>query len=543
MRNINTNNLPGFMSNEDLNCLNKIKEKNNKTKSTNRIKVTHPDDYLDTVRLPSFTDEKELNSLLGFLKNQENKGQLISKNEESSTTNIPIHKAVIPIQTNELIEKQINAITKNKKKNYSTYAASIELRSKFKFKNIDTTLYYYSKSHGHYLELNDTNMDEFARRELPEDFKHHINNHNYPKEIKRWLLSEREFLVDEDSLLKRTKFICFTNCVVNIDTLEVLEHNKKYHFTSALQTKYPINGDFRGRHFIKFLKQITGGDQTLIDRLQELVGYIFSNIRGLKIIPFFLGPKDSGKSLVLKLLTHIIGNEYCSHLSFDQFNKQEFLADLKGKKLNTCGEVSVISEKQVEIAKKITGGDYVTARKLYYDSFDFTNTAVLAFAGNQLPHVKGVDQFNAFSSRLLIFPFNFPVSRDEIDVNLDKKLLDESEFIAYWAVIGINRLKNNNFQFTTNKEIELLEQQYAGKTNTIKSFMDECCVFDQDYKIHNEDFYHAYQDYCNEIGAAPESKNKFHDHFKSMRSLKNSRFRINGENKFGYTGVTVQDYL
>lgn len=42
-------------------------------------------------------------------------------------------------------------------------------------------------------------------------------------------------------------------------------------------------------------------------RLQELFGYVISEIRDVKVILYLVGVKDSGKSIILKLLEHLVG--------------------------------------------------------------------------------------------------------------------------------------------------------------------------------------------------------------------------------------------
>src|SRR5690606_17223258 len=121
--------------------------------------------------------------------------------------------------------------------------------------------------------------------------------------------------------------------------LTIHRHSPNYYFTSIINSEYPMDYEPNGENFESFINFVTGGDDALYLRLQELFGYVLSEIRDVKIIPFLLGPKDSGKSIVLKLLVNLVGEEFSTSISLEEMNKSEYLCHLFGKKLNACGEI------------------------------------------------------------------------------------------------------------------------------------------------------------------------------------------------------------
>src|SRR5690606_39013929 len=119
-----------------------------------------------------------------------------------------------------------------------------------------------------------------------------------------------------------------------------------------VNAQYPLNKNPDGTNFENFIDWVTDGNTALYLRLQELFGYVLSEIRDVKVIPFLLGPKDSGKSIILKLLVNLVGEDFSTSLSMEEMNKPEFLCHLFGKKLNACGEVSEIPLNRLDTLKK-----------------------------------------------------------------------------------------------------------------------------------------------------------------------------------------------
>ncbi|WP_419959495.1 DNA primase family protein [Psychrobacillus sp. BM2] len=443
--------------------------------------------------------------------------------------------------TNQNKKSSFNRAQKQETTKPNNFTIAKLLMNKFKFIKIYETLYYWDIEKSHYTSFYGKSANMFIRRNVPAAFKGNINKSNI-HEILQWIDSLIENPISENALFKRKSFVAFKNGIVEIEDFTIHKHHPKFFFTSVLNASYPITNNPNGKYFERFINQITGDNEAIYLRLQELFGYVISEIREVKILPFLLGPKDSGKSIILKILEHIIGKDFFTNLSLEQLNKQEYLSLLLGKKLNTCGEVSEISLTRLDTLKKLSGGDYVMGKQLYEDPVNFINSAVLLFAGNHLPKIKNLDHSKAFSQRLLIFPFNHPVAKDKQDKNLFEKLKKETSYIVQWSMIGLNRLVQNNYQFTTSEELEIILTDYNNETNSIDSFINSCCIIEPSARIHNSTLYPAYENYCYETDKTPKSYNYFTEHLKSLKFIK-SRIRIKEDNKNGFYGIKLIEEL
>lgn len=459
----------------------------------------------------------------------------------------PLNSDLQESQSKEIIDKnkmsyqQASSTLKNKSQvKMSNYLLAELLMNTHRFAVIEDNLYYWNQTLGYFVGLTGENADIFIRQNTPDKYKNQIS-FNTSQEILRWIIAKDEMKINDELLVPRKSFVAFSNCIIRIKDFSTHPHNPDYFFTSVLNAEYPLRGIPKGPVFENFMSQITGGDQRLYMRLQELFGYVISEIRDVKVIPYLVGVKDSGKSIILRLLEYLVGPDFFTNLSFSELNQQSFLCQLFEKKLNTCGETSEIALNRLDNFKKLSGGDYVMARYLYGQAFKFINKAALIFAGNHLPTIKGIDKSNAFSERLVIFPFNHQVPKEEQDIRLFDKLIKETSYIAHWALIGLQRWIDNNYQFTSCEQIEKMAKEYSEQTNSIDSFIKSCCYMNPDSKTHNDVLETAYKKYCRSYGMIEESSRMFHKHMKTITNLTYSRFRLNSENKYGYIGIGLKD--
>ncbi|WP_196426552.1 DNA primase family protein [Lysinibacillus cavernae] len=481
-------------------------------------------------------DNKEYLHSLSTIQTNTDINELFSNITHKGNDNKEYLHSLSTIQTN-------NKTVKSNYKNAHLPANKIAelIISEFSFVIINNLPHYWDNKKSYYIALSSERADNFIRRNIPPNLKSQINS-RLIHEIYRWILSDTSIIVDSSKdLKKKQKLIAFKNGIFHIKKQKLLSHDQKYFITSVINADY-IKKETKGTYFIKFIDDISKNDSALATRLQELFGYVISEVRNIKIIPFLLGPKDSGKSIILKLLEYMIGPKYYTSISIDQLNRPEYLAELYGMKLNTCAEMQEISLSRLDIIKKLTGGDSLTAKPLYNQPFKFINSAALIFAGNSLPKIKGTDNYNAFSKRIEIFPFLNTIPKEKQDPQLFEKLVKEIDFIAQWAVQGFIRWKNNNFNFTNTNLIDDTLLQFERNSNSCQAFINDECILSNNKKIFSSDLYTAYKAYCEKYSLIPTSQFEMQKLLTTQFNIKKTKFRMNNENRNGYIGITLIDY-
>lgn len=428
--------------------------------------------------------------------------------------------------------------TDKKSIKYSSYSIAKLYEDIFLFKIFDKILHVWDENLGYYIPLTNENSDQFIRKNAPIYLKHLLNSSNI-KDIVNWIKAECNNVINESDLLSRRNYIAFKNGILNISNQKLINHSPEYNFTSIINANYSYD-PLDSIYFENFMLDICQNDHLLYTRIQELFGYVISEIRDLKIIPYLTGPKDTGKSIILKLLEHLVGVNFCTSLSLDELNKKDYLNRLLSKKLNTCGETSELTLKRLDVLKKLSGGDRIMAKALYEQPVSFVNMAALVFAGNHLPSLNNLDRSNAFSERLLIIPFDNAIPKEKQDPLLFKKLLKEIDYIANWSTIGLLRLIHNNYQFTNNLRVNQLQKNYTIHNNSVEQFFLEECIQSTDAKIFSSEIENAYFSYCEIHNVIPATKIEFHRHLKSKHNLQYRRFRLGNENKNGYIGISLK---
>src|SRR5205807_894309 len=109
-------------------------------------------------------------------------------------------------------------------------------------------------------------------------------------------------------------------------------------------------------------------------------------------------------------------------------------AVLWGKRFAATIEMEAGKRLAEAMMKQLTGGDRITARKLYQDLFEFDPTHKIMLAANHKPVVKGTD--GAVWRRIKLVPFIVTITDAEKDKGLLSKLKAEAPGILAWAVRG-----------------------------------------------------------------------------------------------------------
>jgi len=190
--------------------------------------------------------------------------------------------------------------------------------------------------------------------------------------------------------------------------------------------------------FIEFLDQIFEGDQDLIGFVQRAIGYTLTGRNQEQCMFLMFGEGANGKSVLQNVIAALLGEFRVSAppqmLVSKARSATNDIARLRGARLVTLSEESAGGRWDESLVKQLTGGDQISARELYKDFESFVVTAKMWMATNHLPRINGVDY--AIWRRMKVIPFRYRVTEEEIDRDLQSKLLDELPGILNWATQG-----------------------------------------------------------------------------------------------------------
>ncbi|MBU0437003.1 phage/plasmid primase, P4 family [Staphylococcus succinus] len=367
-------------------------------------------------------------------------------------------------------------------------------------------------------------------------YRHWKDSRNHNKKVN--MMKECEHLLPVTNETFDNDFNLFNvqNGFIDLKAGKLNDHERKNYFTKISHVEYTDKSDCP--KWDEFLDDIFLGNQELVRFIQRAVGYSLSGHTSEQVLFVLYGNGRNGKSVFLDILNEIFGN-YSTNIqpqaimaSKNQSDASPEIAKLDGARLVTTTEPNEGERFDEGLLKQLTGGDRVSARKLYENEFEFTPQFKLWMATNHKPYVRGRDE--GIWRRFVIIPFDKQIPLHEIDRDLTKKLKRELPAIMRWCVDGF--LEWQRIGLSEPKIIKEQRDEYRTEMDSIAAFIDECCIVKPDEKIKASLLFEAYDNWAKENNQHRMSSTKFGKEMSNKFTKKTS-------NGVKYYGVNLeQDY-
>ena len=326
---------------------------------------------------------------------------------------------------------------------------------------------------------------------------------------------------DFDDFNRNPYLVNVRNGLLDIRDMSFKEHTPSYLSTVQLNVEY--NPQVDCPQFKKFLNEVL--DCKLIPLVQEIVGYLLTTNTASQKAFVFWGPARTGKSTLLWVVEYLLlGKKNVSNIPWQEIGDKFKTAELLGKLANVFSDLPSKSIDDTGIFKVVTGEDYLMAEKKNKNPFKFKPFARLVFSCNELPR-NYVDRTEGFYRRLIIVPFNRQIEKSKIDKALKYKFQREKEGILNWALEGLKRLYENNFEFSENELTDGVKKEYKRENNNVISFVEECCELDGLFSCSRIELYESYKEFCVEAGLKALSQIKFNKELEGNFNITRSRNR------------------
>jgi putative DNA primase/helicase len=226
-----------------------------------------------------------------------------------------------------------------------------------------------------------------------------------------------------------------------------------------------------------FLTDTFGGDRELVGFMQRLAGYSASADTSAHVFPFLHGPGGNGKSVLMDVLRHLLGNYAApAPAGFLMVGRQEHseeLARLQGLRLVVASEINPDARFDEAKLKELTGGDTLTARFMHQSFFEFEPTHHLWLMGNHQPRVKSGG--DSFWRRLRLLPFQYKVPEEKkIEGLADLLVAEEGPGILAWIVQGA--VEHFAKGLCEPESVKAATAVYAAEEDHIGRFLEDCCT-------------------------------------------------------------------
>ena len=337
------------------------------------------------------------------------------------------------------------------------------------------------------------------------------------------------------SLNDKKDWVCVKNGMLNLVTAELKPHERDYFASVQLGVDYKPESELKCEKWLKYLK-MTVQTPEVIAQLQEFAGYCLTrDVRYAKCLMLH-GPGEDGKSVFLKILKALVGEDNTSAVQFKDLEDQFQRVAIYNKMLNISTEVG--SEAlQSAMFKAIVSGDPIQASFKHRDAFMFSPFVKLAFATNKLPRV--LDNSHGFFRRILLVEFKrqFLEGDPDRNENLEDELMEELSEIFLWALAGLARLRKQG-RFTSCKESVDNLDRFMLANNPVKFFVHQECKLGEEETIGKHKLFKEYVEFCKEGKFKPLNESNFHRELRGVVNLKEYR-PTHGGRKRRYRGIDV----
>lgn len=296
--------------------------------------------------------------------------------------------------------------------------------------------------------------------------------------------------------------------VIDLNDFEVRKAVPKDYFTKSVNANFDKNA--KSPLWNEFLETIFDHDKDLIRYVQKAVGYSLTGSTAEQCAFFLYGTGRNGKSTFIDILRELFG-DYARNIQPETImikNNNSINSDiarLKGARFVTTVEPNEGLKLNEGLLKQLTGGDIITARKLYAEEFEFKAEFKLWMATNHKPIIRGTDL--GIWRRVHMIPFTVVIPEDKVDRQLTEKLMQELDGIFLWALRGLAMYNKEGLEKPT--AVQKAVDEYKKEMDVVSKFLDECTEKAFAKSVKASDLYQAYTNWCKQYGEWQMSNTKF----------------------------------
>jgi putative DNA primase/helicase len=283
------------------------------------------------------------------------------------------------------------------------------------------------------------------------------------------------------------------NGTLDLRTGTIREHRRQDLLTCLAPVSF--KPDAACPTFEKFLYQIMGDNQNLVDFLWLSLGYALTGVCREECFWFLWGSGNNGKGTLMHCISEIFGS-YSINISTETILAKENpgnqirsdVARLNGPRLVTAAEIDKGRRLSESLIKGMSGQDKVTARFLYGKDFDFIPKFKLFIETNNKPIIRDLTNATWRRLKLVEFPMDF---RSAPDRELPEKLRAEAQGILGWMVKGCLNWQQYG-DLAEPQEIRDAVQDYRDQMDPLKDFLDDRCLLNPELTATAGELYRAY---------------------------------------------------
>lgn len=307
------------------------------------------------------------------------------------------------------------------------------------------------------------------------------------------------------------RFIRFKNGVLDIDTGQLVDNPCDYLLLNEIPHNW--NPEAKSELVDSTFYSIAQNNEAVVANLWEMFGLALYRGHDVSRMILLQGSGANGKSTLLDMLRHMLGEDNCFSLSICDLGEKFQLVPAMGKLALIGDDISndYVNGKACAVMKKFVTGDTVNDQYKGGATFQFKPYATLIYSCNEIP--KFADGTYGFERRIHPIPLSarFTPSNAGFDPNLSEKLKEETcmEYALTKAIEALCRCRAN-MSLTANVLSKKMAQEIVNDNDSVRAFFDgtKSDVTSFVGKT-NISVYASYNSWCRDNGVEPLGKSNF----------------------------------
>ena len=237
--------------------------------------------------------------------------------------------------------------------------------------------------------------------------------------------------------------------------------------------------------------------------MQRLAGYCLTGSTREQVVPCWYGQGANGKSTLVGIMNYVLGKDYVANLAFSAVEAQNRnatdMVPLAGARFATALETREGVRLNEAHIKAMSGGDVLTARRLYHEQFSIEQTHKLILVFNHRPVIS--DDSHGMWRRIHLIPLNRkfeggPVRPEPTGEAEGRSGRHSGVDGAQVSGVAAGRAGNASSRQGCNGQIPE-ESDHVGK------FIEECCVLAETQTITRAALWDCYKKWTEQNEGSP----------------------------------------
>lgn len=336
--------------------------------------------------------------------------------------------------------------------------------------------------------------DATAREAL---LKHAVKSEQAPRisALIQLASTEPEIALKPEALDKNPWLLNVLNGTLDLQSGKLRKHDRMDHITKVAPVTYDPAAECP--RWEKFLHDVFDGDAELIEYAQRAFGYSLTGDTREQCFFFCYGQGANGKTTFLEVARALLG-DYAQQAEFSTFlqrrgdGPRHDIARMRGARFVSAVESQSDQGFDEAVLRQLTGGDTITARKLYEELFEFRPTHKIWLAANHKPIIK--TQVEGMWRRIRLIPFIVTIPKEQRIRNLSDKLIaGELSGILNWALAGCQQWRKEGL--AEPKAVRKATRDYRDENDILGEFLDQRCVYTDNNWISTPELYRHFTDW------------------------------------------------